>query len=122
MKTNFDNQNFKRKLCKNIEAKILMYKTLLKNEYERAFFSNGKWPMEKFLNLNQGNNQAKDDENKSLDKHLVNLETCTNSSGVFLWRYWCGQRLYEQSTVRTQNKVLEWLGWKWQHELWIWHM
>ena len=42
MKTNFDNQIFIRKFCKNIEAKILIYKTLPRVEYERIFFCQTK--------------------------------------------------------------------------------
>ena len=65
METNFESQNefFKRKFCKNLEAKVIIYKSFQRVEYERIFFcetANGIW--KNLLNFHQRNCQAKDDD------------------------------------------------------------
>ena len=101
IKTNFENQNefFKRKFCKNIEEKIMIYKALPRVEYERIFICQTKndiW--ENLLNVHQGNSQAKDNhidlentheqfvtfEDESLDWHSDKLNTNATSSSVFI--------------------------------------
>ena len=64
---------------------MLIYKALPNIEYNRVIIcqmANDIW--KNILNFNQENVQAKDDENKLLEKHLVEVDACTTSSNVFV--------------------------------------
>ena len=53
-------------------------------EYDRIILcqtANDMW--KNILNFHQENVQAKDDENKLLEKHLVEVDACTTSSNIF---------------------------------------
>ena len=78
----------------NNKAKIIIYKTLPKVEYERIFFwktANDIW--KNFLNFHQEKCQAKDEDfdlvhelvilENLIDKHLDKIDTCATSSNVF---------------------------------------
>ena len=94
-KTDFETQNdyLKTKNNKNNEAKIIIYKTLPKVEYERISFcktANDIW--KNLLNFHQEKCQAKDEDfdivhelvilENLIDKHLDKIDTCATSSNV----------------------------------------
>ena len=63
----------------------MIYKPLPNIEYDRIILcqtANDIW--KNILNFRQGNVQAKDDETKLLEKHLVEVDACTTSSNAFV--------------------------------------
>ena len=87
--------NFQTKIDKNNKAKLVIYKTLPRVEYERVFFcktANDIWKC--LLNFHQEKCKTKDDKldvaqelvtlENLIDKYLVEINTCTTSSNVII--------------------------------------
>ena len=96
-KMDFENQynNLQTKIDKNTKAKLLIFKTLPKVEYERLFrckTANDIWKC--LLKFHQEKCKTKDDKldiaheivtlENLIDKYLVEINTCTTSSNVII--------------------------------------
>ena len=96
-KTDFENQcnHLPTKIDKNTKAKLMIYKTLPRVEYERVFFcktTSNIWKC--LLNFHQGKCKTKDDKldvtqelvtpENLIDKHLVEINTSATSSNVVI--------------------------------------
>lgn len=96
-KTDFENQynHLQTKIDKKTKAKLMIYKTLPRVEYERVIFCKTASDIWKcLLNFHQGKCWAKDDKldiaqelvvlEDLVDKHLVEINTSATSSNVFI--------------------------------------
>jgi hypothetical protein len=96
-KMDFENQynNLQTKIDKNTKAKLLIFKTLPRVEYERLFLcktANDIWKC--LLKFHQEKCKTKDDKldiaqeivtlENLIDKYLVEINTCTTSSNVII--------------------------------------
>jgi hypothetical protein len=96
-KIDFENQynNLQTMIDKNTKAKLIIYKTLARVEYERVLFcktANDIWKC--LLKIHQVKCKTKDDKldvaqelvtlENLIDKYLVEINTCTTSSNVII--------------------------------------